>query len=84
MKRRSAWFVGALTAGLVMGALLAQRSMGRWRGSLEHKPVCVPLGMGVMGILEGQLNAASAYAWQRVPHQHIQHAHPANVRAQKD
>ena len=27
-----------------------------WRGSLEHKPVCVPLGMGVMGILEGQLD----------------------------
>ncbi len=34
MKRRTAWFVGALTAGIVVGALLAQRSMGRWKGSL--------------------------------------------------
>ena len=34
MTRRTAWFVGALTAGVVVGALLAQRSMGRWRSSL--------------------------------------------------
>ena len=34
MTRRAAWFVGAITAGVVVGALLAQRSMGRWRSSL--------------------------------------------------
>lgn len=34
MRRRTAFFVGALTAGAVLGALLAQRSMGRWKGSL--------------------------------------------------
>ena len=34
MRRRTAFFVGALTAGAVLGVLLAQRSMGRWKGSL--------------------------------------------------
>lgn len=34
MRRRTAYFVGAVAAGFVMGALLAQRSMGRWRSSL--------------------------------------------------
>ena len=34
MRRRTAWFVGALAAGTLLGALLAQRSMGRWRNSL--------------------------------------------------
>jgi hypothetical protein len=34
MRRRTAFFVGALAAGAVAGALLAQRSMGRWRRSL--------------------------------------------------
>ena len=34
MTRRAAWFMGALTAGLVVGAVLAQRTMGRWRSSL--------------------------------------------------
>ena len=34
MNRRTTWFVGALAGGLVIGALLAQRSMGRWRSSL--------------------------------------------------
>ncbi|HEY2806461.1 MAG TPA: hypothetical protein VGI92_11455 [Gemmatimonadales bacterium] len=34
MRRRTAWFVGAMVGGLVIGALLAQRSMGRWRSSL--------------------------------------------------
>jgi hypothetical protein len=33
--RRRAWiFVGAAAAGLVIGAALAQRSMGRWRSAL--------------------------------------------------
>lgn len=34
MNRRTTWFVGAMAGGLVVGALLAQRSMGRWRSSL--------------------------------------------------
>jgi hypothetical protein len=34
MTRRGAWFLGAMTAGLLVGALLAQRSMGRWRSAL--------------------------------------------------
>jgi hypothetical protein len=34
MNRRTTWFVGAMAGGLVIGALLAQRSMGRWRSSL--------------------------------------------------
>lgn len=34
MTRRGAWFLGALTAGVVVGALLAQRTMGRWKSSL--------------------------------------------------
>ena len=34
MRQRTAFFVGALGAGFVMGALLAQSSMGRWRSSL--------------------------------------------------
>ena len=34
MTRRGAWFLGALTAGAVVGALLAQRTMGRWKSSL--------------------------------------------------
>ena len=34
MNRRATWFVGAMTAGVILGALLAQRSMGRWRSSL--------------------------------------------------
>jgi hypothetical protein len=28
------WFMGAMAAGVVFGALLAQRTMGRWRSSL--------------------------------------------------
>jgi hypothetical protein len=34
MTRRSAWFAAALTGGMVVGMLLAQRSMGRWRSAL--------------------------------------------------
>jgi hypothetical protein len=34
MTRRSAWFTAALTGGVVVGMLLAQRSMGRWRSAL--------------------------------------------------
>ena len=34
MKRRTAFFVGAVAAGVLVGALMAQRSMGRWRNSL--------------------------------------------------
>jgi len=34
MKRRTAVFVGAVAAGALVGALMAQRSMGRWRNSL--------------------------------------------------
>jgi hypothetical protein len=34
MRRRTAFFVGAVAAGVVAGALLAQRSMGRWRHAL--------------------------------------------------
>ena len=34
MNRRAWYFVGAVAAGFVIGAALAQRSMGRWRSSL--------------------------------------------------
>ncbi len=34
MNRRASFFVGAMFAGVVVGAVLAQRSMGRWRSSL--------------------------------------------------
>ena len=34
MNRRQVWFLTALTAGTLVGALVAQRSMGRWRSSL--------------------------------------------------
>jgi len=34
MRRRTWVFVGATLAGFVVGAALAQRSMGRWRSSL--------------------------------------------------
>ncbi len=34
MNRRASFFVGAMVAGVVVGAVLAQRSMGRWRSSL--------------------------------------------------
>ncbi len=34
MNRRVSFFVGAMVAGVVVGAALAQRSMGRWRSSL--------------------------------------------------
>jgi hypothetical protein len=34
MNRRQAWFVSALLGGALVGALLAQRSMGRWRSAL--------------------------------------------------
>lgn len=34
MRQRTAYFVGAVAAGFVVGALMAQRSMGRWRSSL--------------------------------------------------
>ena len=34
MRRRTAFFAGAVAAGVVVGALLAQGSMGRWRSSL--------------------------------------------------
>ncbi|MDP3774387.1 MAG: hypothetical protein Q8Q85_08980 [Gemmatimonadales bacterium] len=34
MRTQGWYFAGALAAGFVVGALLAQRSMGRWRASL--------------------------------------------------
>lgn len=34
MKRRGWYAMGAAAAGFVLGALLAQRQMGRWRASL--------------------------------------------------
>ena len=34
MRKGSWYFAGTLAAGFVVGALLAQRSMGRWRASL--------------------------------------------------
>jgi len=34
MRRRTWMFAGAVAAGFVVGAALAQRSMGRWRSSL--------------------------------------------------
>ena len=34
MNRRATWFTVAMAAGVVLGAVLAQRSMGRWRSSL--------------------------------------------------
>lgn len=34
MNRRAGYFFGAVAIGAVVGALMAQRSMGRWRNSL--------------------------------------------------
>ena len=34
MRRRGAWIAAATAAGFVAGALLAQRSMGKWRSAL--------------------------------------------------
>lgn len=34
MRRRHWYFLGAAAAGFMVGAALAQRSMGRWRSSL--------------------------------------------------
>lgn len=34
MRRRAWYFLGATAAGFVLGAALAQGSMGRWRASL--------------------------------------------------
>jgi hypothetical protein len=34
VNRRQAWFLSALLGGTLLGALIAQRSMGRWRSSL--------------------------------------------------
>lgn len=34
MNRRATWFTLAMGVGVVLGAVLAQRSMGRWRSSL--------------------------------------------------
>ena len=34
MNRRSWYFLGAAVAGFILGAAMAQRSMGRWRASL--------------------------------------------------
>jgi len=51
MRRRTAWFAGAVTAGFVMGALLAQRSMGRWRSALfSERPL---RRLAALGYLSG-------------------------------
>jgi hypothetical protein len=34
MNRRTMYFLGGAAAGFIVGAALAQRSMGRWRSSL--------------------------------------------------
>ena len=34
MNKRQVWFMSALLGGTLVGALIAQRSMGRWRSSL--------------------------------------------------
>ena len=34
MTRRGLWFLGAAVAGFAVGAVMAQRSMGRWRSGL--------------------------------------------------
>ena len=34
MTRRTGWFLAALAGGAVVGIVLAQRSMGRWRAAL--------------------------------------------------
>jgi hypothetical protein len=34
MRRRGVWLAAATAAGFVAGALLAQRSMGKWRSAL--------------------------------------------------
>ncbi len=34
MKRRALYFAAATAAGFITGAVLAQRSMGRWRSAL--------------------------------------------------
>ncbi len=51
MKRRTAWFAGALAAGVLVGGLLAQRSMGRWRTSLfSERPL---RRLAALGYLSG-------------------------------
>lgn len=51
MNRRTVYFVGALTAGFLAGALLAQRSMGRWRSSLfSERPL---RRLAALGYLSG-------------------------------
>ncbi|MDO8665172.1 MAG: hypothetical protein Q7J79_01070 [Gemmatimonadales bacterium] len=51
MRTRSWYFAGALAAGFVVGALLAQRSMGRWRAShFSARPV---RRLAALGYLSG-------------------------------
>lgn len=51
MNRRTAYFVGALAAGVVVGALVAQGSMGRWRRSLfSERPL---RRLAALGYLSG-------------------------------
>ena len=49
MRRRGWYFAGAVAAGLLVGALLAQRSMGRWRASLfSDRPLRRLAALGYM------------------------------------
>ena len=71
MNRRTTWFVGAVAAGTVIGALLAQRSMGRWRSSLfSPRPL---RRLAALGYLSGHPGAEAVrvlrdyLAWEDHP-----------------
>lgn len=71
MTRRAWYFAGALAAGVVVGAVLAQRSMGRWRASLfSPRPL---RRLAALGYLSGHPGAEAVrvlrdfLAWEENP-----------------
>lgn len=71
MTRRGWYFVGAAAAGFVIGAALAQRSMGRWRSSLfSARPL---RRLAALGYLSGHPGPAAVrvlrdyLAWEEHP-----------------
>ena len=71
MSRRASWFLGALAGGFVVGALLAQRSMGRWKRALfSARPL---RRLAALGYLRGHPGPESVrvlrdyLAWEEHP-----------------
>jgi hypothetical protein len=71
MRRRDWYFVGAVAAGVVVGAALAQRSMSRWRSSLfSSRPL---RRLAALGYLSGHPGLESVrvlrdyLAWEEHP-----------------